>query len=504
MASLQWRILKRCLSAPHKVVMTDDSGTWTRAKLLVAAMNIASEIEARSSTQTVGVMMPTSGASAACLLACWLLGRTAVPLNFLLKPAELQFVVDDCDTDIVLTSKKLLAIVDAPNARTVCCLEDLPLKRIPDPRVPSLRGDDQLAALLYTSGTSGRPKGVMLSHNNLLSNVAQCMEHARFNPQDVLLGVLPQFHAFGLTVLSILPMHCGNQVVYAARFEPRKIIKLIKEHGVTAFIGIPSMYGALLKLRNVAPGDMRTLRYAISGAEPLPDDISQRFLDRFGILINEGYGLTETSPVSNLCQPWFYKRHSVGPALPELDLKIVRHEGHRAGTYAGVDEEGEVRFRGPNVMRGYYKQPERTAEVFDERGYFRTGDIGKLCADGHLYITGRIKEMMIVSGENVFPREIEEVLSRHPMVHASGVIGVPDPTRGEVPIAFIEAEDDTSPEERELRAWCREHLAGYKVPKSVHIVQKLPRNPTGKIMRRELHGLLPNAESVSGAANASA
>lgn len=497
MASLQWSILKRCVSAPHKTVFVDDSGSWSRAKLLVAAMNIASEIEARSSTQTVGVMMPTSGASAACLLACWLLGRTAVPLNFLLKPEELQFVVDDCDTDIVLTSKKLTALYPAPRAKSVACLEDLPLKRLPDPRVPSFRGGSDLAALLYTSGTSGRPKGVMLSHDNLLCNVRQSMKHARFTQGDVLLGVLPQFHAFGLTVLSILPMHCGNKVVYAARFEPRKIVSLMKSQGVTAFIGIPSMYGALLKLRNVAPGDLRTLRYAVSGAEPLPHDISQRFQERFGVVINEGYGLTETSPVTNMCQPWAYKRHSVGPALPDLDLKIVRHEGSRVGKYAGVEEEGEVRFRGPNVMQGYYKRPDLTAEVFDERGYFRTGDIGKVCADGHLYITGRIKEMMIVGGENVFPREIEEVLNRHPMVHASGVIGVPDSTRGEVPMAFVELEEGEAPDNRELRGWCRENLAGYKVPKSVHFIERLPRNPTGKIMRRELHGMVPAEQGSS-------
>jgi len=276
--------------------------------------------------------------------------------------------------------------------------------------------------------------------------------------------------------------------------DSRKIVSLIKERGATGFIGIPSMYGAMLKLRNVSPGDLRSLRYAVSGGEPLPDDISQRFLDRFGVLINEGYGLTETSPVSNMCQPWAYKRHSVGPVLPDLDLKIVRHEGERAGTYAGVDEEGEVRFRGPNVMRGYYKRPDLTAAVFDERGYFRTGDIGKVCADGHLYITGRIKEMMIVGGENVFPREIEEVLNKHAMVHASGVIGVPDEMRGEVPVAFVELDEGAEFDERTLRAWCREHLAGYKVPKHVRCVEKLPRNPTGKIMRRELHSLLPAEE----------
>ena len=210
------------------------------------------------------------------------------------------------------------------------------------------------------------------------------------------------------------------------------------------------------------------------------------------MIINEGYGLTETAPVTNVCLREMYRPGSVGPPMPRVHQRIV---DIATGRDLPANAEGEIRIAGPNVMRGYFKLPGESSTAFDERGYLRTGDIGRHDADGHLYITGRLKEMIIVGGENVFPREIEEVLNKHATVKDSGVIGVRDEMRGEEPVAFVEMkeveEGVTAPfDERALLAWCRQHLAGYKVPRAIHRVDALPRNPTGKVMRRELRAIV--------------
>jgi long-chain acyl-CoA synthetase len=252
------------------------------------------------------------------------------------------------------------------------------------------------------------------------------------------------------------------------------------------------MYNAILHVKDAEPADFASLRYIVSGGEPLPDAVAEGFHERFGVRINEGYGLTETSPVTNWCRPWEYRPHSVGPALPEVDQRIL---DLATGAELPPGQDGEVVMKGPNIMRGYFNRPEETAAAFNARGFFRTGDIGRLDDDRHLFITGRLKEMIIVGGENVFPREIEEVLNRHPAVADAGVIGLMDPMRGELPAAFVELKEGQKAEERELLAWCRERLAGYKCPTFVRIVEKLPRNPTGKIVRRELKRLVPTGET---------
>ena len=481
-------IIRTLLAHPRRVAMIDDRGEHTGAKILWAATHMASEIERRCASDTVGLLLPTGAGTAMALLGGWMLGKSVVPLNYLLKPEELQYVIDDCGTDTILTAGAMLDHLGyEPRVRSLVRLEDLDYRRVPELRWPASATDDDLAVLLYTSGTSGRPKGVMLTHGNLSTNVRQCVEFAGFSPKDVMLGVLPQFHSFGLTVLTVLPMLLGCRVVYSARFVPQRILGLIRTHRPTAFIGIPSMYNALLSVKDHKPDDFASMRLIVSGGEPLPDDVAERFMERYGVRINEGYGLTETAPATNICLPQEWRRGSVGRALPGVDQRIADLE---TGRLLGPDADGEVIMRGPNIMRGYYRLPEETAAAFDERGYFRTGDIGRIDRDGHLFITGRLKEMLIVGGENVFPREIEEALTAHPSVHAAGVVGLMDPVRGEVPIAFVELEEEASFDEASLRAHCRERLAGYKVPREIRRLDELPRNPTGKVMRRELEALL--------------
>ncbi|MBX3408035.1 MAG: AMP-binding protein [Phycisphaeraceae bacterium] len=498
--SVHWPIIRQLLSSPRREVIVDDRRAFRAIEILIGALHIAEEVSRRSKSRTLGVLLPTSGVFPMALLAGWMLGRTVVPLNYLLKPDELAFVIDDCETDCVVTVEPMLEFLRSSHkeeaaatptalakvAQNLVRLDAMDFSGAPALRWPAHAHADDLALLLYTSGTSGRPKGVMLSHGNIGANIAQIREWVRFTRDDVLAGVLPQFHTFGLTALTLLPLTAGCKVVYTARFVPAKIVQLIRQHRATALIAIPSMYNALLQVKNATAEDFASLRYTVSGGEPLPAAVFDGFRERFGVTLNEGYGLTETAPVTNWCRPHEWRRHSVGRALPRVIERIVDPE---TGRDLPPGRDGEVRIKGPNVMRGYFKRPEETAAAFDDHGFLRTGDIGRLDEDGHLYITGRLKEMLIVGGENVFPREIEEVLNRHPGIKESGVVGVMDDIRGEVPVAYVELREGAAFDERDVQRHCREHLAGYKVPRHVRVLEALPRNPTGKVMRRELKKL---------------
>jgi long-chain acyl-CoA synthetase len=431
------------------------------------------------------------------LMGTWFTGRVAVPLNYLLAKEELRYVIDDSQIDTIVTVKPMLDFIGGaeviPPHINLLMVEEVDFTGVPPVRWPPLKSDDDLAVILYTSGTSGRPKGVMLSHGNLASNVDAAIEHARLSSADTFVGILPQFHSFGLTALTLIPLRTGSHVVYSARFTPKRVVAMIREHKAEIFMAVPSMYGALLAVKGATAEDFKSLRLAISGGEPLPAAVFDEFESRFGVRILEGYGLTETAPVSNWSVPDRFRRKSVGPALPGVEILIVDEQNR----VLPPNTDGEVLIDGPNIMKGYFRLPEQTASVFVEvdvpgangaakRRFFRTGDIGRIDDEGYLYITGRKKEMLIIAGENVFPREIEEVLDKHPAVRASAVIGKMDELRGELPVAFIELNEGVTFDETDLRSWCRDRLAQYKVPREIHVMEALPRNPTGKIMRRQL------------------
>lgn len=492
--SIHWPIVRTCIARAKRPILIDDRRQYRGVELLGGALHIARVIEERSGAKAIGILLPASGATAMSALGAWIAGRAAAPLNFLLAHEELDYVIDHSETDLLLTSRQLLDFIGyRPKGVRVVELESMDFSGVPPLRWPALASDDDLGVLLYTSGTSGRPKGVMLTHGNIASNIRQCLDSVHFTPDDIMLGVLPQFHSFGMTVLTALPMTIGCRAVYSPRFVPQQIVKLFRKHHPTVFIGIPSMYNALLTVKDAGPEDFASVRLAISGGEPLPDDVARRFRERFGITISEGYGLTETSPVTNLCVPEDYRPHTVGRPLPRIDQRILDVETRRP---LPPNEDGEIVMRGPNLMQGYFKQPEETREVIGTDGFFRTGDIGHFDREGRLYITGRLKEMIIVGGENVFPREVEEVLAKHPSVSACGVTGRRDGNRGEVIVAFVELAEGHALDETELRSWCRERIAGYKVPRHIWAVEELPRNATGKVLRRRLLELAPDTESA--------
>jgi long-chain acyl-CoA synthetase len=421
------------------------------------------------------------------MTAVWSLGKTVVPLNYLLTKEEIAYIIQDSGVDTVITVGPMIEMIGGlPEDIIVIRLDEMSFKGFPPIRRSVQSGNDMLAALLYTSGTSGKPKGVMLSASNLSSNIQQCISKVGFSKKDIFIGLLPQFHSFGFTVTTLLPSVIGSKTIYMARFNPRKVLDVLKTNRPTIMLAIPSMYNAILHTKNAAPDDFKSIRLAGSGGEALPVAVFEGYKERLNIHLCEGYGLTETSPVTNWVMPEDNKFGSVGLPVNDLQQRIVDEDEVELAEC----EDGEIRMKGPNIMMGYFNMPEETTAVFDDQGFFKTGDMGQIDEDGYLYITGRIKEMLIIGGENVFPREIEESLTDHDDVIAAGVVGRQDVSRGEVAVAYVELVEGSTVDEQELRAWCRKKIAPFKVPRAIVMLDELPRNPTGKILRRELSKLI--------------
>ncbi|GAB1640704.1 long-chain-fatty-acid--CoA ligase [Krasilnikovia sp. MM14-A1259] len=344
------------------------------------------------------------------------------------------------------------------------------------------------AVILYTSGTTGQPKGAELSHANLVLNALTCnrlfgslaTEHERH------LITLPLFHSFGSTVQMNAGISVASTLVLLPRFQPEQAVELLHREKITFFAGVPTMYWGLLGALHdgVDVAEIaRNMRVAVSGGASLPVEIIKQFKERFGVQILEGYGLSETSPVATFSDPERDPRPgSIGVPIWGIEVKLIDPEWK---TIEGTDEVGEIAIRGHNIMKGYYRRPEATAEVMRD-GWFRTGDLARRDADGFYYIVDRAKDMIIRGGFNVYPREIEEVLLTHPAVSLAAVVGVPHDTHGEEVKAFVIRGGEIT--EDELIAWCRETMAAYKYPRIVEFVDALPMTATGKILKRELAG----------------
>ncbi|MEM0983166.1 MAG: AMP-binding protein [Planctomycetota bacterium] len=497
--SVHWPILRNLLLHPTKEFVADDFRRYKGYELLIASLNARAHIEKATSAKHVGIMLPTSGLFPIAALGAWSAGRVVVPLNYLLMKDELAYVIADSEIDTIITAGPMLDHLGyEPEGVKLVKMDELNFKKLPPVSIPKKAKPEDLATIVYTSGTSGKPKGVMLSHGAVAANARQGGEHMGVKKTDRFLGVLPQFHCYGLTQLTITPLTFGVPVTYVARFMPKRLVDRIHEEKATVMVAIPSMLNAIAALKSGKPEQLASLRLIVSGSEKLPRAVFDKFREKFDKPIREGYGMTEMSPATHCCIEGDERLGSVGHPLPGVEQYIAVPGSDEK---APPGEPGEIRLKGPNLMTGYFKLPEETDAVFCPGGYYKTGDQGVIDEDGYLSITGRIKEMMIVGGENVFPREIEEVVDAHPDVHASGVIGMEDKTRGEVPVVFVELEEGHELDERSIIALCREKLAGYKVPKKVIRLDELPRNPTGKIMRRKLKPYLERDEALESPAS---
>ncbi|MFC4302100.1 long-chain-fatty-acid--CoA ligase [Cohnella boryungensis] len=345
--------------------------------------------------------------------------------------------------------------------------------------------DKDLAMIQYTGGTTGGPKGVMLTHGNLLANTIQTTEwcYRAEAGKERYLAVLPLFHVFGLTVLLNQAIHRAGWLLLVPRFEPKAVLETIRRCKPTIFPGAPTMYIALLNAPAMQEGDLASIKMCISGAAPLPRDVQDNFERKSGGKLIEGYGLTEASPVTH-CNPiWGYRKSgTIGLPLPDTDARIVDPDGWEPLPTGVI---GELIVRGPQVMAGYWNRPEDTAAALRD-GWLRTGDLGTMDAEGFFTILDRKKDLILAGGFNVYPREVEEVLFEHPAVKEASVLGVPDPYRGETVQAYIVLKDGWQVSEMQLDRWCRERLASYKVPKRYEFRESLPLSLIGKVLRRKL------------------
>lgn len=415
-------------------------------------------------------------------------GAAVVPLNIMLTEQETVEILEDSATRVVLCAGPFAGVARAAGDRVgsverVISSDSWDELGSSSPKPVDTR-DDDLAVLAYTSGTTGEPKGVMLSHGNLHANLRQQMAipDAHVSSDDVLFLALPLFHIFGLNVtLGLLVLNVATGLLIE-RFEPIPALRLIAEHKVSVLFGAPTMYGAWVSVPGADQYNLSSVRLAISGAAPLPADVLRDFRDLFGVSIYEGYGLTETAPtlwtnrMADKPRPG-----SVGKPLPEVEFRLVDDEGGDVE----LGDPGEIVVKGPNVFKGYWNRPEETQRAFVD-GWFRTGDIGVLDEDGYLYLVDRKRDLIIVSGFNVFPSEVETALLANPSVLEAAVVGVPHPYTGEAVKAFVVVDPNDRPSESELIADVQTRLARFKCPGSIEIVDELPHLLTGKVLRRAL------------------
>lgn len=424
-------------------------------------------------------------------------GLVVVPLNPLSPAPELRAELNvvaaravvvgpsarsafgDIDPTAVPNLEFVIDCGQAENASHLL-LDDL-IASVPTPAVD--RAPSELAVLMFTSGTAGLPKAAMLTHGNLTSN----LEQARSSPgslgrtDDVVLGVLPLFHIFGLNVILGATLRAGSRVVLVERFDPVSALETIRDRRVTILAGPPNMWASFAALADVDPDAFKSVRIAVSGAAALPQSVAEKIGEQFGVDIAQGYGLTETAPTvtSSVGAP---RAGSIGRVAPGVELRLVDEDGDDVE----VGDAGEIWVRGPNVFAGYWNDPEATALALTSDGWLRTGDVAMADDDGYLYLVDRIKDLIIVSGFNVFPAEVEDVLRHHPGVQGAAVIGVAHPHSGEAVKAYVVATPGVSIEEDDIIQYCQNHLVRYKCPSKVEFVAALPEGVVGKVVRREL------------------
>lgn len=450
----------------------------------------------------VAMMIPNTPHFPIIYFAALAAGATVVPINCLLKAHEIQYCLEDSDAKVFFVWRRFYE--DGLHAfRETDTCHHLVVVSTPDDAEQPPEGElfmplilaashefehvetmpDDTAVILYTSGTTGRPKGAELTHFNMFFNayyVRDKIVDAR--KDDVSLAVLPLFHSFGQTCVQNACLLAGATMTMMPQFDAKKMLEVIQRDRVTTVSAVPTMYYFMLNEADGGEYDLSSIRMAVSGGAALPVEILNRFKERFGVQILEGYGLSETSPVASFnvrelpCKPG-----SIGVPIWGCEMRVMREDG----SFAEVGEVGEIVIRGHNVMKGYYKKPVATSEAIIN-GWFHTGDLAQMDKDGYFFIVDRKKDVIIRSGMNVYPREIEEVLYAHPAVLEVAVLGVPDVARGEEVKAFVVFRDGQAVGVDELSEYCRERMARYKCPRYFEAMPALPKGPTGKILKREL------------------
>ena len=485
MPNLADLLTRSAAERPDRVAVKRDERELTYADLDAATARVAGLLRAKGVRpgDRVGVMLPNVEYFPVCYYGALRAGAAVVPMNVLLKEREVAFYLGDSEAKVLFAWHQFAdpAHAGADQTDAECVLVEpgdfeAMLDRC-EPVADVVSADpDATAVILYTSGTTGTPKGAELTHANLLSNTEVSIGIFGLDDRAVTLGALPLFHAFGQTCGLNATVAAGGCLTLIPRFDGGKALEIIARDRVTLFEGVPTMYAAMLHHPSAAESDASTLEVCVSGGAAMPVELMRAFEEQFGCAILEGYGLSETSPVASFNRAdGLRKPGSIGIPIDGVEMKLV---------------DGEIAIRGHNVMKGYWGMPEATASAIDADGWFFSGDLGRVDDDGCFYIVDRKKDLIIRGGFNVFPRDVEEALLEHPAVELVGVVGRPDERHGEEVVAFVSLRrgDETTPDD--LVAFAKQRIGGYKYPREVRIVADVPLTPVGKVDRKSLRAML--------------
>ena len=442
----------------------------------------------------VSLLLSNSPEYIIAYFACWKIGAIAGPINSLLKPEEIYWAIGNSEAKLILVGSLFAEKLHGLDGLKTIMFDSVEaITSTFSEALSKFEGDkDDEAIIIYTSGTTGKPKGCLLTHGNLLANAQQIAEWMGFRADDRLLTVMPLFHMNAVSVTTMSALYAGGSTVVAPKFSASRFWEWIEKYQVTSFGSVATMLSMLLAKSTSDDSSFVTrhssLRFAMCGSAPVPAEVLKEFEDTFGVLVIEGYGLSESTCRSTFNPPNKERRPgSCGKPIGN-EMKVFDENDEEVED----GELGEIVLRGPNIFKGYFKNPEATDKAF-ANGWFRTGDIGYRDADGFFYIADRKSDMIIRGGENIYPREIDDLLYTHPAVAHAAVIGVLDELYGEEVAAFVVLKDGSNATENELIEFCKHHLADYKCPKSVRFVTDIPKGPTGKLLKRELAKLFHSA-----------
>ncbi|HMG72376.1 MAG TPA: long-chain fatty acid--CoA ligase [Pyrinomonadaceae bacterium] len=490
---------RRAGANPQKVFLFSDPDRrqFTYSEFNLAVNRAADMLFAHGigKGDVVSLLMPNSVEYIIAYFACWKLGALAGPVNSLLKESETAFVLNNSETKAMLVNSEFQDRIDAirnelPHLKSVITFDDEAEatrefgetdRSGQDARAPS-KDDD--AIIIYTSGTTGKPKGCLLTHGNVIANARQISEWLNFTGNDRLLTIMPLFHMNAVSVTTMSALYAGGSTVISPKFSAKRFWNTISDYQITSFGSVATMLSMLLNTYpDGVPEGLKTeqLRFAMCGSAPVPTEVMKKFEETFNCPVVEGYGLSESTCRSTFNPPDVRRRPGSCGLPIGNEMKVFDDNDKEVAD----GELGEIVLRGENILKGYYKNPEATSTAF-RNGWFHTNDIGYRDQDGYFFIVDRKSDMIIRGGENIYPREIDEVLYQHPAVAAAATIGVPDPLYGEEVAAFIVLKDGMKVSEENLINYCAERLADYKCPKSIRIVKDIPKGPTGKLLKREL------------------